>query len=312
MIRFCFYFALFFAITASAFPDPGKLPVERYRGKVFDAVDIKADVQYGLNYTQAGAQKKLLLDIYQPKGDSETKRPLIILAHGGFFLYGSKETLVFECDSLARAGYVVASINYRLMDVDESEHAYKRAVIDAVSDMKAAVRFFRKTFETGNTYGIDTSTIFIGGYSAGAITSLHYAYATTATDVFKMGGEMMLKYADEHGGINGDSGNPGYSNRVKGVINIAGSLHHAALIDAHEPILFSVHGTADSIVPYLTGTSGESEVTTEGSGLLHQRANELGLVNKLITIEGGDHMSFFLDCWYCHNELLQFLAANLN
>ena len=31
-------------------------------------------------------------------------------------------------------------------------------------------------FTFGDTYGIDTSTIFIGGYSAGAITSLHLAY----------------------------------------------------------------------------------------------------------------------------------------
>jgi predicted esterase len=283
----------------------------RYRHYIFDETEVTTDIKYGQNTTQAGYTKNLTLDLYEPFGDTETNRPLIILAHGGFFLYGSKEQLAVECDSLARAGYVVASINYRLIDVEESEFAYRRAVVDAVSDMKAAVRFFRKDFESGNTYGIDTSNIFIGGFSAGAITSLHYGYASTAEDVFAMGGSLMVKYADSHGGIHGDSGNPGYPNNVRGVINIAGSLHHAGLVDPGEPVLFSVHGTADDIVPYGSGISGESAVTTEGSGLIHARANEVGLINKLVSIEGGDHVSFFFNCAECNQLLLDFLYANL-
>jgi hypothetical protein len=294
----------------ASFKTLGVEPV-RYRHYIFDATEITTDIKYGQNTTQGGSTKSLTLDLYEPAGDTETNRPLIILAHGGFFLYGSKEQLAVECDSLARAGYVVASINYRLMDVEESEFAYKRAVVDAVSDMKAAVRFFRKDFESGNNYGIDTANIFIGGFSAGAITSLHYGYVVTPADVVEMGGELMLKYVAGHGGINGDSGNPGYATNVRGIINIAGSLHHAGLVDAGEPILFSAHGTADQIVPYGSGISGESNVTTEGSGLIHARADEVGLINKLVTIENGDHVSFFFNCAECKQLLLEFLYSNL-
>lgn len=282
----------------------------RFRDLIFEDIRLTENVAYGSNKTQAGINQQLLLDIYEPANDSLKKRPLIILAHGGYFLFGSKADMALECQHLAAAGYVVVSIDYRLIDVPESVLSYKRAGIDAISDMKAAVRFFVKDASTANNYKIDSENIFIGGYSAGAITSLHYAYANTLEDGFLMGGEEMLEYIFLHGGIEGDSGNPGYSSKVRGVINISGSLYEADMVDANEPILFSVHGTADDIVPYETGTSGNSNVTTEGSGLIHQRASKVGLINQLITIEGADHFAFF-GCDDCHEKLRRFVYENL-
>ena len=50
-------------------------------------------------------------------------------------------------------------------------------VVRAVHDYRAAIRYFKKDFsENGNIYGIDTSLIFAGGVSAGAITAVHVAY----------------------------------------------------------------------------------------------------------------------------------------
>lgn len=277
----------------------------------FDDSDLTRNVHYGTNETQAGFEEKLLLDVYEPKGDTLQKRSLIILAHGGYFLAGNKSYFAEECDILARCGFVAVSINYRLIDVKETVFAYKRAGIDAISDMKAAVRFFVKDALTENEFRIDTSNIFIGGYSAGAITSLHYAYANTVDDVLLMGGEAMLDYIMENGGIEGNSGNPGYSSKVRGVINIAGSLYEADMVDKNEPVLFSVHGTADDVVPYETGISGESNVVTEGSGLIHKRANEVGLINELVTIDGADHFGFF-ECEDCREKMRMFMYNNMH
>lgn len=302
-----FLYTVIFLFSYSAFS--AETPV-RFRDLIFEDIKITEDIHYGTNKSQAGLTEKLLLDIYEPANDTLQKRPIIILAHGGYFLFGSKADMALECENLAQAGFVVVSINYRLIDVAESVLSYKRAGIDAISDMKAAVRFFVKDAATTNKYKIDPENIFIGGYSAGAITSLHYAYANTLEDGFLMGGEDMLEYISLHGGIEGDSGNPGYSSKVRGVINIAGSLYEADMVDANEPVLFSVHGTADDIVPYETGKSGNSDVTTEGSGLIHQRAAKVGLINQLVTVEGGDHFAFF-GCTDCHKKLRSFVYGNL-
>ncbi|NOQ72897.1 MAG: carboxylesterase family protein [Crocinitomix sp.] len=282
----------------------------RYNSQIFDAVSIDYDVKYGHAVSQGGEGQDLLMDIYYPTNDTLENRPLIIFAHGGYFLFGDKAGFAEECQFFAESGYVVATINYRLIDLDQTEEVSKRAVIDAVNDQKAAVRFFYKDFNKKNEYKIDPSQIFIGGYSAGAVSSLHYAYANTPEDVMKMGGKELLDYVIDNGGIEGQSGNQGYSSKIKGVINMAGSIHSVVLLNKNEPILISIHGDSDIVVPYLSGTTGETDVVTEGSGLIHQKAEEIGLINQLITVQGGEHDARFY-CDHCLTQVRQFVFDNL-
>lgn len=282
----------------------------RYNQTVFDEITIETNIKYGQSITQGGEKEALLMDIYYPKGDTLTNRPLVIFAHGGYFLFGDKAGFKEECQFLAKSGYVVASINYRLIDIDETEEVSKRAVIDALNDQKAAVRFFNKDFSTKNKYRIDPNQIFIGGYSAGAVSSLHYAYANTPEDVLKMGGKELLDYVKGNGGIHGESGNAGYSTKIKGVINMAGSIHSVQLIDKDEPIIVSIHGDLDMVVPYLTGTTGETDVVTEGSGLIHQKAEKIGLTHQLLTVPGLGHEARFY-CDSCMSKVRQFIFDNL-
>ena len=44
-------------------------------------------------------------------------------------------------------------------------------------------RYLRKNYANGNSLGIDANAIFIGGYSAGAITAIHSAFVDTITDL---------------------------------------------------------------------------------------------------------------------------------
>ena len=59
------------------------------------------------------------MDIYQPTGDNVTHRPLVILAHGGSFVNGTRSSdypITALCADLAHKGYVTVSIDYRLID----------------------------------------------------------------------------------------------------------------------------------------------------------------------------------------------------
>jgi predicted esterase len=269
---------------------------ERYNAEVFKEIEVVKNVKFGRSTSQGGKTKDLLMDIYYPKGDSEKERPLIILAHGGYFLFGERANFSDQCKFFAQSGYVAVTMDYRLIDIEgDSLMTPKYAVIDAISDMKAAVRFFRKDAANSNEYKISTDNIFIGGYSAGAITALHYAYANTVEDALEMGGKDLVRYIQKNGGIEGNSGNPGYLSTISGVINIAGSLSSAKLVDKNEPPLFSIHGDLDTTVPFETGLTGDTKVSTEGSGLIHKRAEAIGLKNELYLIKGGDHLSIF----YC-------------
>src|SRR5258705_10884418 len=88
----------------------------RYLTQVFSTDNVTSNITYGSNVTYTGSSQTLQLDVYQPAGDTALARPLIIIAHGGSFLFGSKTgtDVVPLCHDFAKMGYVVVSINYRL------------------------------------------------------------------------------------------------------------------------------------------------------------------------------------------------------
>ena len=94
---------------------PGAAPL-RYRDEVFSAVTTTSDVTYGTAVNQQGATVTLKIDIYRPTGDVITNRPAVIWIHGGGFSGGDKTSpeIVDEANTLAKKGYVSASISYRL------------------------------------------------------------------------------------------------------------------------------------------------------------------------------------------------------
>lgn len=284
--------------------------LQRYDSQIFETITITKEVRYGANVTLNGATTALFMDVYQPENDTEINRPLIVLAHGGSFTSGDKSDLSEIASFLAKAGYVVASINYRLLDVTPTQLAFKQVVINAVVDMKAAVRFFNKDVNTDNTYKIDGNNIFIGGYSAGAITALQYAYVNSNSELITIGGSTFVDYVNSKGGLEGGSGNETYSSSVKGVINISGALFNKNFINSDEPSLYSIHGTDDLVVPFLNGSINSTGILTDGSGVLHPYATSIGLTSQLKTIENGKHDAF-LNCNSCAIEIRSFLFSQL-
>jgi acetyl esterase/lipase/lysophospholipase L1-like esterase len=116
----------------------------------------------------------LLLDIYQPSGDSSVARPVIIWIHGGGFRTGSLRTqnyIVKFCQDFARRGYVCLSVDYRLRDgADMPDKASEfPALKDAARDVNSALEWVRANYEV---YKIDPNLIFLAGGSAGGRTSV--------------------------------------------------------------------------------------------------------------------------------------------
>ena len=85
----------------------------RYRyTSAFDTFTVTYDVQYGTAVNTTGLNQSLVVDIYEPEGDVNENRPIIIMGHGGFFIGGDNagEDIVPLCEDLAKMGYVVASM----------------------------------------------------------------------------------------------------------------------------------------------------------------------------------------------------------
>jgi acetyl esterase/lipase len=233
---------------------------QRYRDEVFAAVAITADIAYGQAIDEHGEMETLRLDLYQPAGDTEAARPAFVWIHGGGFSSGDKASL-FEAmlaGRFARRGYVVASINYRLREGEYygfgvGDPRLPQVIADAQHDAQAAVRWLRAS---AATYRIDAGRIAVGGFSAGAITALYVNYNS----------------ADS-----GQSGNPGYPSNTSACVDVAGGMD-VALMEAGEPPVLVVHGTADTTVPY------------EGALDIVARAQEAGVTAEFRPVEGAGHL----------------------
>ena len=177
----------------------------RYQEDIFMDSEV-VTVEYSDVYDWSILDSGLDMDIYLPQGDDFSNRPLIIFAHGGSFYVGNKnnpEAIAF-CESFARKGYVTASIQYRLTSQLSllDSNVMIQTVFNAISDMKAAIRYFRKDVSlNNNTYGIDTSQIFIAGYSAGAITAINLAFLNQEEEI----PSYLQSFVDNAGGLEGDN-----------------------------------------------------------------------------------------------------------
>ena len=155
------------ATTATLFKDP-QFKVKVVRNLQFGSGEVS---------TPKLTKRALFLDLYEPDTTATGwKRPIMIAIHGGGFLFGDKSEMTSLCREFAARGYVCASINYRLVPDDppgDAKDQYTRAVMAAVSDADHATHWIEAN---AGRFHADISRIFIGGSSAGAVTSMLLAY----------------------------------------------------------------------------------------------------------------------------------------
>lgn len=247
-----------------------------------------------LNFYQNASDLKnqsLRFDLYEPENDFVTNRPLIIVLHGGGFVAGDKsdasQQTVRYCDSLASRGFVVASVDYRMglvlqsrrneLYVDSAD--FKRAVQWAAQDLNSAIGYFRAN---ARKLKIDPNKIYVLGNSSGAIIALQNVYGN-------------------------------YENKANAAISLWGAVFNLNDVNkAVSPILL-VHGTEDSVVPFMHGETirldslNENEIfpgyrvflssfnahfdspVFYGSGAIDSVLSYNGIAHETLFVDGGKH-----------------------
>jgi len=270
------------AATANA------VPPQCYLDPLWNASSLRvlSDIVFGSSFNnKTGVQQELLLDAYlPPESDNLSKSPVAVLVHGGGFTDGDKawSQVPQLAVAFAQRGLAAVSVNYRLTG-DYWSWESDRPALDAVEDVRAAVRFVRSVAAAQR---LDVARILLAGESAGAVTALYLGYAKVAQ-------------------YEGASGNPGWPSTVAGVISISGELRQQAYCDSvvpqptgcqietgvdhtndvqgaaspfAQPPLLVLHGTADTTVPYVDGKA------------VYDRAQAVGLSSELISMEGAAHV----------------------
>lgn len=278
----------FIVITSSS------VEAQRYLTEVFTSTDETSNVIYGDNYsvlTGSPILESLVMDVYEPAGDTLSERPLIMLLHTGGFLPryinqvptgNKKDSATVElARRFAKMGYVVAVPDYRVgWNPQGTQHERTQTFIQAVyrglQDSKSCVRWFRKDADqNGNSYGIDTNKIAVGGQGEGGYISLAYSSLNSLqelqlTKFFNFTTNAFMIDTTLIGNWDGFGGNPalnnsnhvGYSSEVDVVFNIGGAIGDSSWVNAGEVPVISLHGVADAFNPFSYGI-----VTVPGTSL---------------------------------------------
>ncbi len=260
----------------------------------FSSVEVTNAVTFGNNVALNGNPTDLKMDIYTPAGDTETDRPVVIMAFGGSFIGGSRSDVAFMCNILAKMGYVAVAPDYRVGFFLPSEVTTTLAVLRGAHDVNACVRYLKKSAaEDGNPYGIDCERIVVGGISAGAIAAIHSAYLDKLSEV----PSYMVNDTAGLGGVEGNSGTPDYTSESLGVISFSGAIGDTSWIEAGDAAIVSIHEENDNVVPYLTQEVSVSGFPTgliaSGSAHVHLRADNVGVTNDLKTYLGvSSHVGY--------------------
>ncbi|MGB9253639.1 MAG: alpha/beta hydrolase, partial [Candidatus Korobacteraceae bacterium] len=152
------------------------------------SVSVQRDVPYG----DAGGQK-LLLDLYLPAEIGSRPRPAIVLIHGGGWVDFDKSTMSRMGNFLAQAGFVAASVDYRLLRGNENRWPAQ------LDDVQRSVRWLRAN---AGKYNIDPHHIGAFGHSAGA--------------------QLAALLGMEETRDNSDPALAKYSSRVQAVVDVSG------------------------------------------------------------------------------------------
>ncbi len=199
------------------------------------------------------------LDLMEPRWSGRRERPAVLIFHGGGWRSGDREEMRYRvCRRYVRMGFLVANVEYRL-----------GAVSPAAADAASALRWFSRA---AREYGADPRRIVVTGVSAGAHLALLAAFQSSAPAVAVVNFygpsnlELLLSNPVMRGVL-----------PVENRASLARSLSPQTYIRPGLPPVFSVHGTADEIVP------------ASQTAALTASLRAAGIDASALFIEGGKH-----------------------
>jgi acetyl esterase/lipase len=216
------------------------------------------------------------MNVYLPAGGG-SERPAVLLVHGGGWRYFDKDNYTGLGRRLARAGYVAASVDYRLVP----DGAFPRAA----QDVGCALAYLQRHEDE---LGIDPGRIALFGYSAGGHLAALVAVATDdpgiAPDcadgvparpagVVAGAGPMDLVAMRGSGAVQDFLGGP-YEGR-EDAYTLASPIAH---VDPDDPPFLLLHGDADFFV------------SLSQSRAMRDRLREEGVEASLLELRGAAHL----------------------
>lgn len=270
----------------------------RYRDSVFASVDTTSFFNVFYRTAQNfDIVEDLKLDAYLPKNDTAHLRAAVIFIHGGAFdrsLNGTRKAEMANCIDYAKRGFVAISISYRRGKDFKSGQSHTDsvgkvydAIYRAAQDARAALRFIKKNAASAK---IDTNRIFIGGVSAGAATAMNVVYLDPIEIApnFQQFGPLDGVGAYDY---------PGFSLKVKGVINLAAAIYDKNYIQISDEPMISFFGTDDGYYKdfFTIPSRNYPSFTFDNGKKIKLRMDQLGIVSQLDTIIGKDHAGFLGD-----------------
>lgn len=251
------------------------------------------------------------LDVYRPR-EAKAPTPVVVMIHGGGWVAGTKESSLLGTLPFMTLGFAVVNVEYRLGKISLAPAA--------VEDCLCALHWVGRN---AKKYNFDMSKVIVTGGSAGGHLAL-----TTSIIPFSAGFENECAYEDD------ETWNGPWTDarpKVAAVINWFGITDVADMLQGANkrayalswmgslpnreelakrlspltyvrpglPPILTIHGDADTIVPYAHAVR------------LHEALTKAGVRNQLLTIPGGGHGDFTAEQELKAFEAIHAFLANL-
>lgn len=271
-----------------------------------EATRVDADVVYATRWTRHGLVD-LKLDLYRPAAEFTPSSgfPLVMWMHGGGWVQGSKNYCPLTW--LSRHGYAVASIEYRFTQ----EAAWPASI----QDCHAALDWL---LAHAGEYQLDPQRVAVSGGSSGAHLAALVGAGRDVSD-FRLGTNhtppiraIASYFAPADLTLFAEIGYPSKHTQFYTELLLGGPLERKAdiakqasvstHIDAGDPPMLIVHGSADQLLP------------PELARRMHAACQRVGVPSELVILEGADHgnpRDVFFTGEQARQRLLDFLDRHM-
>ena len=134
--------------------------------------EILGNINNGKDYKKTDRNIYNLYIPFTAAKRKEKYNKILLLIHGGGWMKGNKEELNDLCEMYVEMEFIVASIEYTLLDEGISEEYNIYKILDEITTAMKSIKNELKK----EGFNEDKLEVAIGGHSAGAYLSLLYSY----------------------------------------------------------------------------------------------------------------------------------------